>query len=325
MVDSLQLSKLHQKLQHFFPHPLDVEIIFYLLQHGIMSVKNLQHHIFPNQNSKKPQLYRRLKNLKKQGWIIQIGTHPLKYTIIDKNLFREMLNSEIEQTVSHLQAQKSSFYDIVTIIDAINAENKGDSSKNVLYHSIPSHASNFAVKLIDKIQKSSNLQIFNGEYGITITINNEQRQFRLTALEFIKEQDPYPLFGGIFLAEVHPESRQDQIIQFLHQYHINGIKFRYKLERKGYIEEKTRNLSQYQIMKQDPAKNNFNFSNIQGSEFNIMEIILKDQKFIGYIFSYPFVIESNSTHKQQSPKYVTIWGESGEIFNVLSKVLLNFK
>lgn len=326
MVDSLQISKLHKKLGYFFENAVDVEIIQQLMQHPYLTPRELQKHLNNKQKSVSPYLYRRLKILSNQGWITAVGTHPLKYALIDEKIFREKLNGEIEKSISHLEAQKNSYYDIVTILDAIQSEVTGKSPNKFSYHTIPPQASESARTFIESIQNNSRMQIFNGEYGITIALNNERRQFRLTSLEFIQETGDFPLFGGIFISEVHPESNLERILDFLQEYHINALKFRYKLESKGYLEEKIRKLSQYSFLNLENAtlfpELEIMQSKMEKAE-NILEISLSNHNFTGLIVSFPNNMTKNSAEDNSGPCFITVWGENQEIFKELCETVLS--
>ena len=88
---------------------------------------------------------------------------------------------------------------------------------------------------------------FSGEYNAIIVLNKENVQFRLNAVEFQWINGSSPLYAGITICEIDPVSERTDILEFIHNYNVNGLKFKYKLESKGYAENKARKFSQYQF------------------------------------------------------------------------------
>ncbi|WP_457558187.1 hypothetical protein [Candidatus Harpocratesius sp.] len=323
MINSLQSATLHQKLGAFFSNPYDLEIIFQLIQNKIATVKDLQKWIFPQVKSNNPQIYRRLKKLSQKGWIIPVGIKPLTYGISEQKIFRELLNKEIEQTQNHLQTQKENYYDIVTILDAAQSSTKEESSKKVYYHIIPKNVSPIIKQLIANVHNSTKLSIFNGEYDITIALNQERRQFKLNSVEFITVENQKVLFGGFILVKVHAESNMEKLIHFLHDYHVNGLQFRYKLEKKGYLKKNARSLIEYKFSADRSSCKDLLSQDVQNCITSTFQIKINTQIFKGKILTVPTSITVKSEREGLNLDYLTLWGENEEIFHVLKERIFN--
>ncbi|MCF2140875.1 MAG: hypothetical protein K9W44_12535 [Candidatus Lokiarchaeota archaeon] len=328
MVDSFELAKLHQKLRSFFQNTLELELIYIFVQNGVVAAKDFQKMLPEKKRFGNPRIYQCLKKLANDGWITQIGVRPLTYAISDNETFRHLLNNEIILTQEHLESQKKNYYDIVTILDKLQSEIGQKSPENSSLPSIPANVSSLISNMIKKIHKFSKLKIFNGEYNITIALNTEKRQFHLNSVEFISEkEEDQVLFGGFFTVKLHPESNMENLIQFIHKYHLESLEFRYKLEKKGYIDGKFRKLENYRFL------DDFHLDSISNNENNIsksfqritsaFQIFISSQKFLGKITTISFIPQKFNKNIKESSELITIWGESKEIFENLKSILFN--
>ena len=169
------------------------------------------------------------------------------YRFADPTEIRSILESIIQKSQQQVEKQKNNYYDVISTFDDFHQEFLGNQKKNSEVLTLPSQVLSSFKSLICSIHDNTPMTFFSGEYNAIIVLNKENVQFRLNAVEFQWINGSSPLYAGITICEIDPVSERADILEFIHNYNVNGLKFKYKLESKGYAENKARKFSQYQF------------------------------------------------------------------------------
>ncbi len=252
------LTILKNKLYSYGLSPVEVEILLCFSQHDLIQASKVSSELPSANRLKGPRIYQHLKNLLKKGWLKLAGTNPLKYRLSDPNEIRSLLETVISKSQQHLELQKNNYYEVISTFDDLHQDLLGNQKKTVEALILPSQTLSWFTSIIHSTHENTPMTYFNGEYNAIIVLNNDNVQFRLNAVEFQLINGGSPLYAGIIICEIDPISKNANILEFVHKYNVNGLKFKYKLESKGYAENKARTLSQYQFSEVSPNEKSQN-------------------------------------------------------------------
>ena len=110
------------------------------------------------------------------------------------------------------------------------------------------------------------------------------------------------LFGGIILCSIESKDFSQDLLEEIHTYNSNGLKFMYKLESKGYMENKNRGLSDFSFSD--------SIENIEKKEMHT-NFSLKTSNF-----SSKGVVET--TVYSENPLIIgSLWAEKDDFLNII--------
>ncbi|MHA1673268.1 MAG: hypothetical protein ACTSYI_06545 [Promethearchaeota archaeon] len=264
------LNILKNKLYSYGLSPLEVEILICFSQHELIQANKVSYKLPPANRLKGPRIYYHLKQLSQKGWLQLVGNNPLKYRLSDPNEIRSLLETTISESQQQWEIQKNNYYEVISSFDDLHQDLLGNQKKTVEALILPSQALLWFTSIIHSTHETTPMTYFNGEFNAIIVLNKDNVQFRLNAVEFQWVNGSFPLYAGITICEIDPISENANILEFVHRYNVNGLKFKYKLESKGYAENKARKLAQYQFS--DVSQNEKSSSFSTDFNFHINQI-----------------------------------------------------
>nr|WP_212590819.1 winged helix-turn-helix domain-containing protein [Candidatus Prometheoarchaeum syntrophicum] len=254
-----------------------------------------------------------VKNLENNGWIkSKVISYRKHYSVIDKKTFQNKLDSIISKSSDKTQEQKESCYSLLDIVKKYERtkkkkkkEKKEDLKENQIQDfKIPEHTPDFIKNFINKISKISNLNPFKSEINIVVMLKTKNIAFSLNSLEIEMKDQKQTLYGGIIFCSIESKEFSLELFKEIHTYNSNGLKFMYKLETKGYMENKVRGLSDFsfedQILNQEQKgiRTNFSLKTTNFSTNGVVETALYSES--------PLIIGS-------------IWAENDNFLTILRK------
>ena len=182
--------------------------------------------------------------------VIKLAVSPEKFLLNTKKTIQEQLDAIIHDTQHQLNIQKTNYYPILTIIQEI--QELGTQKTNIRSQKSTKLSSEISVEFIRKwiaeLYEKHPIEITNIEKNIISILRDEYLNFSLTAIEFQYTPEKFSYYGMIIFCEFEDLKNHQDYFEKIHLYHVDGIKFRYKLEQGHYYIEKQRSLENYRII-----------------------------------------------------------------------------
>ena len=298
------------KLLKFGLNQFEVEIIYFLLEGKLRNAFNINNNIrvYPILNI--VFIFRALSSLEKEGWIRSKKHTFLKYYyFIDKKTFQNKLDSIISKSRDVYQNQKDSYYSILDLVKKFEKQNKLKKPsekvlKQISIFEVSENSPEFIKKFMKKISKYPNLLPFKSEINMVIYLKQNNIRFFLNSLEIEMKKGNQQLYGGFFFCSIDEKEFSQSILEEIHTYNSNGLKFLHKLESKGYIENKTRGIT------------DFSYSE---SKINIEKKQIKTNFSIKILDNPVEGIIETSTYSENPLIIGTLWAESNEFLKIIKK------
>jgi Sugar-specific transcriptional regulator TrmB len=304
---SNQSDSFRQKIECFQLSPFEIEIITLLLQNGELTASELSSQKMSSKFRKKGiYLYKTLNKLANDGWIKVVGKKPNKYSFESSKTIDKKLNTIINNAQNLFQLQKTNFYEILNYIKSFGQES-GQSHEYKIPPKMPDNLKKWLIKTLKN--ENWNLPKAEGNMGIKIKEDGMDKiTFALSSAEFEDIIDKTPYYGGILFCELEDEGIQEELLQDIHIYNTKGMTFQYKMEKKGYVDYKKRDLKDYKIT--EPVK--------KGAVYNsTIQLTLGKTKIQG-------IMESSALPKTTKWVY-TLWAENQEMKKKLEKHIKTIK
>jgi hypothetical protein len=275
-----EIDEFENKLQEFDLNQFRIKIIYYLLNGKEKSAIAISNNIgkFPILNFFK--ILNELKFLKKEGWIrSRIISYIKYYSVVDKKSFQDKLDKLISNSSEKLEKQKEYYYSLLDTVKKFEKLTKKDvkDPKSLPDFKIPEHAPEYIKNFLNKISKNHTLTPFKSEINIVVQLKREGLDFVLNSLEIEMKNQKNLFFGGIIFCSIESKEFSLELLEKLHIYNSNSLKFMYKLENKGYIENKTRELSDFSFsdhilyVDKNEFKTNFSLNSSNFSAEGVVE------------------------------------------------------
>lgn len=137
---------------------------------------------------------------------------------------------------------------------------------------------------------------------MSVSFNQENINFKLSSVEFSMNSNN-AIFGGAIFCEVEDPALRSDLIARFHQYNEDGVKFNYKMEKKGYVEIKKRNLMDYSA---EPGKS------VEKEIASKIKLIFDGNRNMDCCLQ--------TTPLSTKPEWtITLWSESKDLFDQLKK------
>ncbi len=297
------LEQFQKKLLLFKLSPVQVAIITIIMERGPLRVRDIQKQISPQIKKKGPWIYKELKTLTELKWIVRETQDPLVYGTVEKSQFQQNLDRIIDQTQTHFQNQKSNFYEVLDIYKKFKDHSSKDTLQNL---KIPKNAPHFLKDLINIILENSPWNLIKVETNMIIALRKENINFRFHEIEFEEKIGDSILYGGIAYCQMEQEEFQQSLLPRIHSYSADGRRFQYKLEKKKFIDSKTRNLHASNISEAKQHSSGKGFR-------SFLEIEYQKQKSRGIIDTFPV--------PKTKDWICSIWAESEAISKKLHSIM----
>ena len=252
-------DEFEKKLLNFDLNRIKSKIIYFLLHRDEKSVIEISKNVgrYPILNFF--NILKEVKYLENNGWVkSRVISYIKYYSMIDKKTFQNKLDSIISNSSEKLQEQKESCYTLLDIIKKSEEKNKKiiankKDLKPIQDFKIPEQTPNFIKNFLNKIAKNQTLTPFKSEINIVILLKTKNIAFSLNSLEIEMKSQKQTLYGGFIFCSIESKKFSQDLLEEIHTYNSNGLKFMYKLETKGYMENKIRGLSDFSFL--DPIIN----------------------------------------------------------------------
>ena len=252
-------SEFEKKILIFDLNQIKSEIIYFLLHRDMESVFEISKNI-----SKYPiinffGILKEVKSLENDGWIkSRVISYIKHYSVIDKKTFQKKLDSTISKSREKLQVQKESCYTILDIVKKSERRKKKQKKENKKElkefqeqdFKISDQSPEFIKDFLKKISKIPTLTPFKSEINIVVMLKTKNITFSLNSLEIEMNSQKKTLYGGIIFCSIESKEFSVELFEEIHTYNSNGLKFMYKLETKGYMDNKIRGLSDFSFEEQ---------------------------------------------------------------------------
>ncbi|MHA1584178.1 MAG: helix-turn-helix domain-containing protein [Promethearchaeota archaeon] len=304
-----------RKLSAFQLTNFEQELLLVLFERGALKVSEILKYIpkpFPQRG---PFVYRTLKELSNKKWIQAIQESPKIYALNSKKQIGKIMDDIIDFNLKLIEEQRHAYHEIVESVE--NAQKHGRVTSNETVE-LPKNTQPFFKSFIHSIIHHSSLHLFKTECNMIISLQKIFLTFKLNAVEFELIVKNIPHYGGVVFNIFEPGFMKSDALPKIHKYNVNGLNFAYKMEKKGYNDQK---LKVRKII-------NYKLKIIE----NIEESKPKD------IYTSPFQAEIESPKKieingsiittlmkQNRNGIYSYWGENKEIVDILQKELKNLK
>ena len=248
-------DEFEKKLLNFGLNQIKSNIFYFLLQ-GEKKTFEICRNFSPQTLANFFRILKKLKYLENEGWVkSRVKLFIKYYSIIDKKTFQNKLDSIISYSRENLQKQKKTYYSLLDIIKKFEKRHKKDKQEiePIQDLKIPENSPEFIKNFLKKISENHTLTPFKSEINIVIQLKKENLEFILNSLEIEMKNKKKTLFGGFLFCSIEFKEFSQNLLERIHTYNSNGLKFMYKLETKGYMENKTRGLSDFSFS--DPIVN----------------------------------------------------------------------
>ena len=195
---------------------------------------------------------------------------------------------------------------MVDIIKRFEKQNKKDKLEiePIQDLKIPENSPEFIKKFLKKISNNHTLTPFKSEINIVILLKTKNIAFSLNSLEIEMKSQKQTHFGGIIFCSIESKDFSENLLEEIHLYNSNGLKFMYKLESKGYMENKNRGLSDFSFsdsimnIEKKEMHTNFSLKTTNFSSKGIVETSMYSEN--------PLIIGS-------------LWAENDEFLKIIKK------
>jgi len=302
-----EIDEFENKLLEFDLNQIKIKIIHFLLQKKENSAIAISTNIgkFPILNFFR--ILKELKCLENEGWIRNKVISYIKYySVVEKKNFQNTLDKIISNSSEKLEKQKEVYYSLLDIVKKFEKQIKKEIKvpEPSQDFKIPEHTPEFIKNFLNKISKNETLTPFKSEINIVVQLKRDGLDFVLNSLEIEMKSQKETFFGGFIFCSIESKEFSQDILEKLHTYNSNSLKFMYKLENKGYIENKTRDLS------------DFSFSE------HIVNDVKKEMKTNFSLktsyFSTEGVIESK-IYSENPIVIGSLWAETDDFLNIIKK------
>ena len=299
-------DEFEKKLLNFGLNQIKSNIFYFLLQG---EKKTFEIYGKKKQHSKVSffRIVKELNSLENEGWVrSRVKNFNKYYSVIDKKAFQKKLDLIISNSREKLQKQKEIYYSLVEIVKKFNKQNKKDKLdlEPIKDFKIPENSPKFIKNFLNKISENHTLTPFNSEINIVILLKTKNIAFSLNSLEIEMKSKKKTLFGGIIFCSIESKEFSQNLLEEIHTYNSNGLKFMYKLETKGYMENKTRGLSDFSFsdsivnIEKKEMHTNFSLKTSNFSSKGVVETTIYSEK--------PLILGS-------------LWAENDDFLNIIKK------
>jgi len=248
-----EIDEFENKLLEFDLNQFKIKIIYFLLNGKEKSAIAISTNIgkFPILNFFR--ILKELKYLENEGWIrSRVISYIKYYSVVEKKNFQNNLDKIISNSSEKLEKQKEVYYSLLDIVKKFEKTNKKDikDPEPLQDFKIPEHTPEFIKNFLNKISNNKSLTPFKSEINIVVQLKRDNLEFILNSLEIEMKSQKNMFFGGFIFCSIESKEYSEEILEKLHIYNSNSLKFMYKLESKGYIENKTRDLSDFSFSDQ---------------------------------------------------------------------------
>jgi len=248
-----EIDEFENKLLEFDLNQFKIKIIYFLLNGKEKSAIAINTNIgkFPILNFFR--ILKELKYLENEGWIrSRVISYIKYYSVVEKKNFQNNLDKIISNSSEKLEKQKEAYYSLLDIVKKFEKTNKKDikDPEPLQDFKIPEHTPEFIKNFLNKISNNKSLTPFKSEINIVVQLKRDNLEFVLNSLEIEMKSQKNMFFGGFIFCSIESKEYSEELLEKLHIYNSNSLKFMYKLESKGYIENKTRNLSDFSFSDQ---------------------------------------------------------------------------
>jgi len=300
-------DEFENKLLLFGLNQFKIKIIYFLLKrkekNAIIISKNIGRYPILNFF----RILKELKELESKGWIeSRVISYINYYSVVDKKNFQKKLDKLISNSSEKLEKQKESYYSLLDIVKKFEKHHKKNEKdlKTFQEFKVPEHTPEFIKSFLNKISKNHTLTPFKSEINIVVQLKGDDLAFVLNSLEIEMKNQKKTFFGGIIFCSIESKEFSYELLEDIHTYNSNSLKFMYKLESKGYMENKNRGLSDFSFfgriinIEEKETHTNFSLKATNFSSEGVVETALYSEK--------PLIIGS-------------IWGENNKFFNIIKK------
>ncbi len=299
-----EIDEFEKKLLKFGPNQIKCNIIYFLLQ-GEKKTYEICKKMKQHSKVSFFRIVKELDSLENEGWVRSRIKHFNKYySVIDKKSFQNKLDSIISYSRENLQKQKETYYSLLDIIKKFKKQHKKDKLEiePIQDLKLPENTPEFIKNFLKKISKNHTLTPFKSEINIVILLKTKNIAFSLNSLEIEMKSQKKTLFGGIIICSIESKDFSQDLLKEIHTYNSNGLKFMYKLESKGYMENKNRGLSDFSFSD--------SIENIEKKEMHT-NFSLKTSNF-----SSKGVVET--TVYSENPLIIgSLWAEKDDFLNII--------
>ena len=291
-----EIDEFENKLLEFDLNQFKIKIIYFLLNEKEKSAIAISNNIgkYPILNFFR--ILKELKYLENEGWIkSRVISYIKYYSVSDKKNFQNTLDKIISNSSEKLEKQKEIYYSLLDIVKKFEKTNKKDikDPEPLQDFKIPEHTPEFIKNFLNKISNNKSLTPFKSEINIVVQLKRDNLEFVLNSLEIEMKSQKNMFFGGFIFCSIESKEYSEELLEKLHIYNSNSLKFMYKLESKGYIENKTRNLSDFSFSDQianfekEEIKTNFSLKTSNFSTKGVIESKLYSENpiFIGSLWA----------------------------------------
>ena len=248
-----EIDEFENKLLEFDLNQFKIKIIYFLLNGKEKSAIAISTNIgkFPILNFFR--ILKELKYLENEGWIrSRVISYIKYYSVVEKKNFQNNLDKIISNSSEKLEKQKEVYYSLLDIVKNFEKPTKKDIKvpEPLQDFKIPEHTPEFIKNFLNKISNNKSLTPFKSEINIVVQLKRDNLEFILNSLEIEMKSQKNMFFGGFIFCSIESKEYSEEILEKLHIYNSNSLKFMYKLESKGYIENKTRDLSDFSFSDQ---------------------------------------------------------------------------
>jgi hypothetical protein len=215
-----------------------------------LNLQEIQKEISNLLTTNESKLTEQINDLIIKKMVIKLPVSPEKFLLNTKKPIQERLDSIIHDSQQQLDLQKTNYYPILTTIQEI--QELGKQKTNLRSQKSAKLSSEISVEFIrewiTELSEKHPIDIINIEKNIISILRDEYLNFRLTTVEFQYTPKNISYYGMIIFCEFENLADHKDYFKKIHLYHVDGIKFRYKLEQGQYFKEKQRSLQSFRVV-----------------------------------------------------------------------------
>jgi predicted transcriptional regulator len=301
------LESFKSGLAHFNLSRVEIAILAEIMMSNGIIRAELQKS--PSLRRWKSQIPAILKKLEKSGWITSEKGDKPKFRLVSKSDFQKVLESIVNRTQEVLMTQKNAVYDLVNTVKSYSGPSSGQSGNDSgfkIHAKTPDFIKTWITQLL---QANPGWGVFKSEGLMAVSLTKENISFKLSSAEFEAKEGGKSSFGGVFFVECEDKDSRNQLIERIHQYNEDALKFGYKMERKGYVEGKSRGLVDCEMNSSQSVE--------KGKITTYTCKLEPETSITGKIITSALTARDTYT--------LTIWAENEEILQVMNTAIKNLK
>jgi len=154
------------------------------------------------------------------------------------------MDEEITKSQTIFQEQKNRYYGIISFFkESQSIETTTSTAPSTISPKTPEFIKIFLENVLLKEQ----FHIIKSEPNIGVTLNKENIAFKLSSIEWEANFQNQTIYGGINFVEFDSDEERTSLLSRIHQYNIDSLSFRMKMEKKGANEERRRKITDFNI------------------------------------------------------------------------------